>query len=1134
MFGREELKSNRFFGKIISALLVIILILIPTGVNAQDVKPPRPDNWPKPMNYFGLLVPTNQDYLPEEENLSEEDAGGMNLQNSISDWSKIAYQTYSLENWNILLTDANHSFTTMVTTTSSQEVTPRLNRGVTKVVFASNAYTDYEILTKDLTSGALANLTNNSGNDYTPEWSPDSSKIVFVGMSSSTNPDIYVVNSNGTNLTRLTNSLVEMDYFPTWSPDGSKIMWVKADEYGLGAIWMMNADGSNKVAFSNQIWYMQHPIWSKDGSRIAFDADLDGDGWNELAVVNSDGTNFQMILDLNTALTEPWAGSWSPDGTLIFFTRVHYIEDNGNLYLSTVDVKYKGISGTSFSSFTSTGYDMNPDYKVTDLLPPVTSILPLTPESPAADFSISCLGNDQGAAGIASYDFQYRILPITTWTDLSRSTSASIKFSPTLTTSACFRCRAIDKAYNIESWPVNGTEETCTSFYTWDITGKITDNRGAALANDSLEISPDPGGGILTDDRGNFSTRLVTEGMQTINVNSGLSEPYSAVIEDVDSPMNLNLYAVPGNSILQNGGFEEDFINPAGWQQSGSLEKRVNSEVVLTDHSAFEIGSTCTSASCIAPAEELGAGYYPSLVVDAFGQVHVIYFSTINSVAGIYYRFRDVSGIWSSPEFLASSNGAMTELKIDNHQTLHAAWSAPFLSFPSTNDLQYASKKIGEPWSQSEWVGGKGLPKMEIDEDGKVHLFAWADTIGLNYYVRSTQGVWSAPALIYNNFVSSFDTTRTDDGAIHVVYFQSLTGKYNHFSIRPEGGWTPLETIYSPTNTSYANLSISRAAENSIYFMAKDGIVSQGGGERFGVRDQYGSAMPLELLPYNWSAMVTDRVGVVHQFVSLDSNGYYLSRETNGTWETPSIFFQDSQFRGLQGDATIDVFDLPHFLMQKTNLTNELSLSYFHLQNAGSDEEGTISQTVTIPADMRNPTLALMVRAAKISPDSQSKLQAIVEDEGTFTSVLEVGEAEDWSLAWADLSPWIGKTITIHLTVHQSANDPWVKYYLDDISLGSWTTPWIEQVEPAALPEFDQDVITIHGENFSEPLNLFLNQIPIDQFSVINDQTIQFHLPAGIGPGVYDVSITTPIGQKTELHSGLRLGLAIYIPAILR
>jgi TolB protein len=75
-----------------------------------------------------------------------------------------------------------------------------------------------------------------------PHYSPDGAQIVFC--SSLEDIDIWVINTDGTGLRRLTKN---GGAHPAWSPDGKTIAYINIDYFeGGGEIWLMNKDGTNR------------------------------------------------------------------------------------------------------------------------------------------------------------------------------------------------------------------------------------------------------------------------------------------------------------------------------------------------------------------------------------------------------------------------------------------------------------------------------------------------------------------------------------------------------------------------------------------------------------------------------------------------------------------------------------------------------------------------------------------------------------------------------------------------------------------------------------------------------------------------------------------------------------------------
>src|SRR5690606_30395331 len=106
------------------------------------------------------------------------------------------------------------------------------------------------------------------------------------------NPEIFIINPDGSNVTQLTNSLAS-DRYPVWSPDGTRIAFM-SDRDGNDEIYVMNADGSNVIRLTNNNAYDGMPAWSPDGSQIAFVSDRHGTGTTAIYAMNAGGSNVQL------------------------------------------------------------------------------------------------------------------------------------------------------------------------------------------------------------------------------------------------------------------------------------------------------------------------------------------------------------------------------------------------------------------------------------------------------------------------------------------------------------------------------------------------------------------------------------------------------------------------------------------------------------------------------------------------------------------------------------------------------------------------------------------------------------------------------------------------------------------------
>ncbi len=171
----------------------------------------------------------------------------------------------------------------------------------THIVFESDRDGNSEIYVMNADGSEVVRLTNSGGSS--PVWSPDKKQIAYACPGG-----FCIMNADGTQQATLLN-IPSGAWEPTWSGDGEWIAFTSDYE-----IYKIKLDGSGLTNLTNNQAADYHPSWSPDGDRIAFVSERENDTV-EIYVMNADGTNPQRLTHTGFS-TFP---SWSADNEQITY-----------------------------------------------------------------------------------------------------------------------------------------------------------------------------------------------------------------------------------------------------------------------------------------------------------------------------------------------------------------------------------------------------------------------------------------------------------------------------------------------------------------------------------------------------------------------------------------------------------------------------------------------------------------------------------------------------------------------------------------------------------------------------------------------------------------------------------------------
>ncbi|MBT6144148.1 MAG: hypothetical protein HN712_05450 [Gemmatimonadetes bacterium] len=254
-----------------------------------------------------------------------------------------------VRDWDLFTVPAAGGDVIQLTDTREFEQNPQWSPDGRRIIYTiGDVMSNIDVGVMNADGSNATRLTQHPESDKEACWSPDGQQIAFVSQRDG-DIAIWTMAADGSEPRKLVQGRQ-----PSWSPDGRRITFTSGQFEGNDEIYVINTDGSDMRRITQDKRFDWYPSWAPNGRLLAFNSERFGG--QELMIANpANGHQIRITVAQMTFEQDP---EWSPDGGGLVYQGKMKIGDDGELMIEEFSMGKKRPMGT-FDIFVvpSVGFD---------------------------------------------------------------------------------------------------------------------------------------------------------------------------------------------------------------------------------------------------------------------------------------------------------------------------------------------------------------------------------------------------------------------------------------------------------------------------------------------------------------------------------------------------------------------------------------------------------------------------------------------------------------------------------------------------------------------------------------------------------------------------------------------------------